>query len=242
MSAFKKSAASFKTVIIAFCLFSVAHAQQIPDNYKLLYEQDFEGDVSLNDFEISDFKAWKIGKGKDGKVLELYGKSRYIPQYRSPLNIAFIKDKKFGNFILEADLQQTGKEYGHRDLCLFFGIKDPANYYYTHMASKADPNAHNIFLVNDAPRTNIASRTTEGIDWGDTEEWHKVRLERNIDTGIIKVFINDMSKPVIEAEDKHFNLGYIGFGSFDDTGKIDNIKIWGPSLAPEKKGFFETSY
>jgi hypothetical protein len=157
---------------------------------------------------------------------------------RSPLNIAFIKGKKFGNFILEADLQQTGKEYGHRDLCLFFGLKDPSNFYYTHMASNADPNAHNIFLVNDAPRTNIASRTTEGIDWGATEDWHKVRLERNIESGIIRVFVNDMINPLMEAEDKHFDFGYIGFGSFDDTGKIDNIKIWGPSLAPEKEGFF----
>lgn len=224
--------------IFTCCFFSEIHAQQIPSDYELLYEQDFEDDVTLNDFEITDANAWKIGEGKEGKAMELYGKSQYNPPVRSPLNIAFIKGKRFGDFILEADLQQTGKEYGHRDLCLFFGLKDPSNFYYIHMASNADPNAHNIFLVNDAPRTNIATRTTEGIDWGATEDWHKVRLERNIESGIIRVFVNDMTTPVMEAEDKHFDFGYIGFGSFDDTGKIDNIKIWGPSLARKKEGFF----
>jgi hypothetical protein len=47
-----------------------------------------------------------------------------------------------------------------------------------------------------------------------------------------------MKTPIMEAEDKHFDFGYIGFGSFDDTGRYDNIKIWGPDLAPEKKNFF----
>ncbi|MDT0648102.1 hypothetical protein RM545_15515 [Zunongwangia sp. F260] len=221
------------------CLFLVnVHAQKIPDNYKLLYEEDFEGDFTLSSFEFTDAEAWKIGNVDKNHALELHKKSAYSPPVRSPLNIAFIKDRKFGSFILEAKLQQTGKEYGHRDLCLFFGLKDPSNFYYTHIASNADPNAHNIFLVNDAPRTNIANKTTVGFDWGTTEEWHKIRLERDISSGIIRVFVDDMNAPVMEAEDKHFDFGYIGFGSFDDTGKIDNVKIWGPALAPVKHGFF----
>lgn len=221
-----------------FCYSLTLQAQEIPSDYKLLYEQDFEDEISLDDFEITDAGAWKIGEGKEGKALELYGKSEYTPPVRSPHNIAFIKGKKFGSFILEADLQQTGEEYGHRDLCLFFGLKDPANFYYVHMASIADPNAHNVFIVNDAPRTNIATKTNDGINWGANEEWHKVRIERDIQTGIIKVFFDDMETPVMEAEDKHFDFGFIGFGSFDDTGKIDNIKIWGADTAPERDGFF----
>jgi hypothetical protein len=33
------------------------------------------------------------------------------------------------------------------------------------------------------------------------------------------------------TEDRTFADGRIGFGSFDDTGKIDNIRIWGPKVA-----------
>lgn len=227
-------------VVVVTCFFcSIAYSQQIPADYRLLYEEDFQEENTLENFVATDERAWRIGDGKEGKALELFGKSDYDPRVRSPHNIAFIKGKKLGSFILEAELQQTGEEYGHRDLCIFFGLKDPSNFYYVHMASKADPNAHNIFLVNDAPRTNIATKTTEGINWGTNEEWHKVRLERNIETGTIKLFFDDMTTPVMEAEDTHFDFGYIGFGSFDDTGKFDNIKIWGPNFAPEKDGFFE---
>jgi len=33
----------------------------------------------------------------------------------------------------------------------------------------------------------------------------------------------------MEATDTSFTEGRIGFGSFDDTGKIDNIRIWAPA-------------
>ena len=46
-----------------------------------------------------------------------------------------------------------------------------------------------------------------------------------------------MSEPIMETTDMHFAEGYIGFGSFDDTGLVDNIKIWG-EVTKEKVGFF----
>jgi hypothetical protein len=151
--------------------------------------------------------------------------------------LALIAGKRFGDFVLEAEMIQTGREYGHRDMCVFLGAKDPANFYYVHLATKADPNAHNIFLVNDAPRTNIATRTTEGVNWG-LGVWHKVRVERRIADGSIKVFFDDFAQPVMETTDKHFESGMIGFGSFDDTGKVARVRVWGPGFAPEPQDFF----
>lgn len=214
-------------------------AQEIPADYHLVYEEDFQEETSSRNFLMTDSTVWRIGEGKEGQALELFDQSQYNPRVRSPRNIALIKGIKFGSFILEAELQQTGEEYGHRDLCLFFGMKDPSNFYYVHIASKADSNAHNIFLVNDAPRTNIATTTSEGIDWGSKDDWHKVRLERDIRSGTIRLFFDNMETPIMRAEDHHFEYGYIGFGSFDDIGKIDNIKIWTPELAPASNGFFE---
>jgi len=217
--------------IVQYCLWLIlflgmtqSFAQvNIPSEYGLLYEMDF--DSNLPTLDMTDPTAWRITDIDGNKVLDLFGESDYAPVVRSPLNIALIKDRQFGSFILEVDLKQTGREYGHRDMCFFFGVKDPFNFYYVHMASIADPNAHNIFLVNDAPRTNIATKTTDGSDWG--QEWHKVRFERSIEEGTIRVFFDDMKNPIMVAQDNHFGLGYIGFGSFDDTGMIDNIKIWG---------------
>lgn len=220
----------------AFLLLSLSLCNTLcSQDYPLLYENDFEHGLSIQDFDFTDPSAWRLSDTLDNQALELFGKSDYSPRVRSPLNIAMLNKVAVGNFVLEVNLKQTGREYGHRDMCLFFGIKDPSNFYYVHMASIADPNAHNIFLVNDEPRTNIAQKTTEGIKWG--QDWNTVRIERNVDSGTIKVYFNDMNEPIMETVDTHFDAGYIGFGSFDDTGMIDNIKLWG-EVAHRKSDFF----
>lgn len=205
-------------------------AADLPSGYKLLHEETFDSASATNTFTMTDPAAWSHSKeGREGGALELVKQSRYAPPVRSPVNIALITEKVFGDFVLEADLVQTGREYGHRDMCLFFGFQRPGQFYYAHIASKADPNAHNIFRVNDLPRTNIAQRTASGVNWG-LGVWHKVRLERSVSSGSIKVYFDDLKEPIMIAEDKTFGAGRIGFGSFDDTGKIDNVRIWGPSL------------
>ena len=39
--------------------------------------------------------------------------------------------------------------------------------------------------------------------------------------------------------EKTFGPGYIGFGSFDDMGKVDNIKIYSPKVTKKKTDFFK---
>src|SRR5437764_6916739 len=213
-------------------------APTLPQGYKLLYEQKFTGPENLRDFVMTDPKAWAITKTNDIIALDLVTQSDYEPTHRSPFNIALIADKVFTDFILEAKLMQTGKEYGHRDMCLFFGVQDPSHFYYAHIATAADDHAHNIFIVKDAPRIKIAKETTKGVNWG-TGVWHKVRLERKGSGGTIKVYFDDMNKPIMVAEDTNFKSGYVGFGSFDDTGMVDDVRIWAPSLERKKTEFFQ---
>jgi thiamine phosphate synthase YjbQ (UPF0047 family) len=144
---------------------------------------------------------------------------------RSPKCIAWINDLTASDFVLEVRMKQTGREYGHRDLCLFFGRTDPTHFYYAHIASKADAHAHTIHLVNGAPRVSIAKERTDGMHWDD--QYHRARVVRNTETGLIQVFVDDMTKPVMTAEDKTFPSGGIGIGSFDDTGNFDDVCIWG---------------
>ena len=218
--------------LILLLLTSLVAAQNLP----LVFESDFEGSAHAAHFEFSDPQAWQISKNENNQALELFQQSNYEARVRSPFNIAMLKEVAVGSFVLEVDLKQTGREYGHRDMCLFFGMKDPTNFYYVHIASKADEHAHNIFIVNDEPRRKIGSKTTAGIDWG--SGWNKIRIERNVESGLIKVYFNNMDEAIMEATDTHFDGGYIGFGSFDDTGMVDNIKLWGEKLE-SKNGFFK---
>ena len=214
-----------------------AAAPVLPPGYKLLYKQNFDTPTGIADFEFSDPKQWKMYRAGKVSALEFTQKGKYRPKVRSPYIIALISDRVFGDFIMEADMLQTGRNYGHRDMCLFFGFTDKSKFYYCHMATKADNNAHQIMIVNDKPRTGIALKRTKGIDWG-KDKWHKVRLERKGSDGTIKVFYDDMTKPIMVGKDTTFKSGYVGFGSFDDSGRIDNIRIWGLKVETKASTFF----
>ncbi len=227
----------FSGLILGAALAGSAGAANVPTGYSLLYEQDFSERSALRDFVVSDPAAWDWSQEQKGGALELVRQSKYQPAVRSPFNISLIAARTFEDFVLEADLRQTGKEYGHRDMVIFFGFQDPTHFYYVHLASAADEHAHNIFIVNNAPRTKIARETTKGIQWGGNV-WHKVRLERRGSDGTVRVYFDDMNHPIMTAEDKTFPKGHVGFGSFDDTGKIDNVKIWGAASQTNPAGFF----
>lgn len=187
-------------------------------------------------FRFSDPSAFAVGVEDGDVVLTAKGGAKYQPPHRSPLNIALLDTPAFGDFVLDLEMQQTGREYGHRDLCLFFGHQDPSRYYYVHIATKADPNAHNVFLVDGAPRRSFAVDTTAGIDWGRPDSWHRVRLIRK--GAQIRVYFDDLGTPIMEAEDATHGVGRIGFGSFDDEGRFRRIRIQGdPRPAPEAESF-----
>ncbi|MHA3773407.1 hypothetical protein ACXR0O_17880 [Verrucomicrobiota bacterium sgz303538] len=200
----------------------------IPASYRLVYQQDFSKPEAIDDFAFTDRSAWKLSNTDGKPTLELVKQSDYKPQFRSPFNIARLEGKKFGDVIFEADCLQTGKEYGHRDMVFVYGYQSPSRFYYTHIATAADEHAHNCFIVNDAPRVKFAKQTTKGVNWG-LDVWHKVRIERKASDGSVRVYFDDMKEPIMVAEDKTFGPGEIGFGSFDDTGKITNIRVYAPA-------------
>lgn len=230
-----------KVIYLILCLLItnllLAQKSSTPQDYQLVYNQDFIAPHALLDFDMTDKTAWRLNEEKGS--LELFGKSNYTARVRSPFNIAILKNITLGDFILELELAQSGRDYDHRDLCLFFNVQDPTNYYYVHIATAASDHANNIFLVNDAPRTKIATKTTTGTDWGATNSWHKARIERNVKEGTIKIYFDNMDEPIMEATDTHFIKGHIGFGSFDDTGHFDNIKIWAPMEISGSEDFFK---
>jgi hypothetical protein len=221
--------------LLAFHAFAFAEEKYpgTPEGYRALYTQDFQDESALKDFAFTDATAWKLVQADGKHTLELHKQSSYKPAHRSPFNIALVAGQKFGDCIIEAQCLQTGKEYGHRDMVVVFGFQDPARFYYTHIATKADEHANNIFIVHNAARLKISKQSNDGNNWG-LNVWHKVRVERKVSDGTIKVFFDDMAKPVMVAEDKTFGAGWVGFGSFDDTGRVANIRIWAKEATVEK--------
>ena len=198
----------------------------IPANYKLLYEQTFAGPDAMKAFAFPDPKAWRLAEVDGTTVLEQFRPAKYKPPHRSPGNFGLIAGKKFGEFVMDIECQQTGKEYGHRDMVFVFGYQNPSQYYYSHIATKADDHANNIFIVDNAPRTKISTTTNPGNDWG-KDAWKTVRVVRKPDSGTIRIYFDDMKTPIMEATNDKFGTGWVGFGTFDDTARVRSVKIWG---------------
>lgn len=212
---------------LSFCSLPLLRAD-IPQD--TLLTEDFEKGTQR--WKPTDESAWKVIAEPNGNhVFEIISKtSKFKPPFRSPFNIALASDLLVGDFVLTAKVQTTTKAYGHRDLCVLFGYQDPSHFYYVHLGEKTDDHANQIFIVNQADRAKISQKTTAGTPWQD-KVWHNIKVERNTKDGVIKVFFDDMEKPAMEAKDTTFAWGQIGLGSFDDTGKFDDLIIKGVHLA-----------
>lgn len=190
----------------------------------LLAQADFE-DGKTDAWEPSDPNAWKIEEIDGNKVLSQFQQSKVKTPVRSPFNRSVIKDLTVSDFVLDVKLQSTARDYPHRSLCLFFGYQDPAHLYYVHFGQKTDDHANQIFIVNNEPRKKISAETTPGTPWDNN--WHHARVVRNVETGSIEIFFDDMKKPAMKAIDKTFTWGQVGVGSFDDTGRFDQVLVYG---------------
>lgn len=208
-------------VSLVACDFAAVAQAELP----LVFEETFE--QGTDRWQPTDANAWKLVAGREGhgKAFSLFQQSKYKPPHRSPFNIALLKDVAVTDFRLEADVLSTKPDYPHRDLTLIFGYQDPAHFYYVHFGLRTDDHANQIFIVNDAPRVKISTKTTDGTKW--TDQWHHVKIERNVETGDIKIYFDDMQEPTMTAVDKTFTWGQIGIGSFDDVGNYDDVKLWG---------------
>jgi hypothetical protein len=196
------------------------------DELPLVLREDFEQGAKR--WQPLDAKSWKVSETPEGHVYSLIADSEYKPKHRSPVNIALLEDVAVSDFVLDARLQSTVPDYGHRSLVLVFGYQDPDHFYYVHFGKQTDDHANQIFIVNGAPRVKISTKTTPGTPWDDA--WHRVRIKRDAASGQIAVYFDDMTEPVMTAVDKTFAWGGIGIGAFDDLGNFDDIELHGMAV------------
>jgi hypothetical protein len=185
---------------------------------------DFEsGDLS--GWMLLDEGAWRLGKEEGNGVLELFRPGKHKAKVRSPFGLAILREPTWSDFTLDVRLKSLARDYGHRDLCLFFGHQDSEHFYYVHFGQKGDEHSNSIFIVDDKPRRSIAKTRTAGTPWN--SDWHHARVKRDVTTGSIDVYFDDMETPAMHAEDKTFLSGRVGVGSFDDAGRFDDLVIEG---------------
>jgi hypothetical protein len=178
------------------------------------------GDAAAWEFQHPG--SWTVGDG----VLQLRVPGQPSGPIRKPAEWAILKSEPFGDVVVEAQVRADAPvtRMG-RDVLLFFGYQSPTRFYYAHLSNELSAPHNGIFLVNDADRVRIddATATPRLLD----DQWHEVRLERDVDTGAIRVYLDDLPDPVLQARDTTLRSGRIGFGSFDDPAAFRGIEVRG---------------
>lgn len=171
-------------------------------------------------WEFQNPTSWSVGDG----ILQLEVPGQPGGPIRKPAEWAILQGDPWEDVIVEAEVRADAPvtRMG-RDVLIFFGYQSPTRFYYAHLSNETTPPHNGIFLVNDADRLRIDDGTAEPrlMD----AEWHQVRLERDSQTGSIRVFLGDMQTPVLQAVDTTLRSGRIGFGSFDDPAAFRNIRV-----------------
>jgi hypothetical protein len=123
-------------------------------------------------------------------------------------------------------------------MVMIWNFVSPSQFYYSHVSTAHDGVAHNILIVNNADRTSISDTFSQGFDWGQ-DVWKKLRVVRDAQSGAMSVFDLDMpATAILTANDTTFTDGYLGVGSFDNSGQVRNIKVWAAASTPGAPDFF----
>jgi len=148
-------------------------------------------------------------------------------QTGAPAAFALVKGLTVGNFALTARVRCTAPLSNPlRDLSVVFGHQDEGRFYFVHFAASSSARVNMIALVNGGKTTPIHLEKESPARLKD-DAYHQVKVERNAATGAIKAYIDDMATPILQAVDKTFPTGGIGFSSLGDKGFFDDVEVRG---------------
>jgi hypothetical protein len=166
--------------------------------------------------------SWTI---RDG-VLALEKPGVPAGPIRRPAALAVLRSKPLSDVTLELEVRSTAPlpdKTPRRDALLIAGYQSPSRFYYVHISAVRDAVHNGIFLVADADRRRIDTRSERAVLVDSV--WHRARLVRDVTSGRLDVFVDGEPEPIMTAIDKTLTSGRVGVGSFDDTAEFRSIRV-----------------
>jgi glucose/arabinose dehydrogenase len=127
-------------------------------------------------------------------------------------------------------------EVTNRDVIIVFGHRSDTEFYYAHLSTDNTIYPHNgIFKVNNADRERIDYQwngRSRGANPAVVDaRWHDVTVRHLPATGEIAVYVDGSRDPLMTARDTTFGSGRVGFGSFDNIGRMRDLRVTGTPAA-----------
>ncbi len=201
----------------------------LPPRFRLAAAYDFE-DGRADAFSPRQGNVWRVEKDPAGSwAYHLAEPGKQILKIRAPRGYAILNAPEVGDFVLTLRAKcERPPDFRGQDVDIYFGFRDMEHYYYVHFSNVSDDVHNAICKVNGKDRQPITS-DSRAPAWLVGQRYHLLKLVRRAATGQISAYIDDMTEPVMTAWDKTFPTGRVGFGSFDDTGWFDDLRLYVPA-------------
>ncbi len=183
---------------------------------------ELSGEIT-RDWILDGNGKWELNENK----LVLYQAGKPGGPIRRPAALALLAGLEKTDFEISLEFRSTMDPGLNRaDIVLVFGYQSPSRFYYAHLSGVTDAVHNGIFIVNEADRRRIDAGN--GDPTLTDRNWHRVRLNREGESGRIRVFMDDAENSALDAVDISLRNGLVGIGSFDDTAEFRNISVLEP--------------
>lgn len=188
---------------------------------------------------LDDPSRWRIAREQERRFLQMAIPPENAPAEADtpwPRSCTFYNRFAFRSFSLAAYVRvDRPEDAAGRDVCIVFAehaARAPGrrNGYYVQLSNLADPATTNIFRVDGDRRIPLVARIDKPAITD--RQWHRVDLIRNVNTGVIDIFMDRTpgdadAEPFLHAVDRTYREGRIGFGSYDDHASFGRLAIEG---------------
>jgi len=158
---------------------------------------------------------------------------------RRPQEYAIYNKFEFRSFSLACYVRiERDPAVRGRDACIIFSRRDNTHFYYAHLSNFSDAFHNNLVRVDGATRQPLIPADVARRPAITDRQWHRVDVVRDVDAGTIRVYVDlDRDRtlpPVFEVEDRTYEWGFIGLGSFDDHASFACVAIEGQARRPSQ--------
>ncbi len=226
----KRTALSFFLLTAIFVAVLAIPFGARPAVHSIRFADNFSSGT-LGQWQFPYPQDWTIGtEGQVHFLHMLRMREPLVP--RRPVQFALLKGTNVGSFTFQTRVRRQ-----QHSVMVVFNYVDSLHFYYAHLS--VDPGAkqpvHNgIFIVDGGPRRRIAG--IEAAPVLPDKNWHTIRVERDVDSGSIKVFVDAEHTPRFSVIDRTFTCGQVGLGSFDETGDFTDVRLTSEDAGCKRSG------
>lgn len=176
----------------------------------ILVDEDFSS--SLVDFSVVSGGTWSVSSGR--YILSNHASST-TPGILG--NISVHNTTVSGDFTVSAVLNVVGTSNTWNDSALIFCYQNSSNYYYVSLNESNDGATRGILKVTNGSVTELADISSS---FASDTDYH-VEVIRSGSSITVKVD----SVQVASASDSAFTSGKVGFGTYNDSARFDDLVV-----------------